>query len=240
MHRHPDNPNLSLVDGPYWEGLPILVGSGPYVCEYLDRVREVLADAGARYTRLCVVRFDLHFPQGLEAPDLGAISRFFHRLQREIDNDLRGRPRRYPCRIAYVWVAERDRSISQHYHVTLLLNKDAYYGMGRYPSVGLDDNSGPETRSGLACCILRAWAHALRLEPSGVVGCIYFARNGVYHVDRNSPDWGGQFHAALQRTTYLAKARTKEYGAGYRCFGSSRTPYRAETALNKLLPLPRT
>lgn len=238
MQRHPDNPNLYLLNTPYWKGLPLSEGTGTYVREYVDRVIEVLADANVRYARLCVVRFDLHFPQVLERPDPGAISRFFHRLQREIDNDLGSRSRRHDCQIAYVWAAERHRSTMQHYHVTLFLNKDAYYSLGRYPSIGFDFNFAPDAGSGLAHCIVRAWAHALRIRPSEILGCVYFARNGVYHLDRNSSAWGTQVRAAWLRVKYLAKARTKEYGAGYRCFGSSRTPYRPEAELMGLLPVP--
>ena len=236
MLRHPDNPNLTLTNGPYWKGLPIPVASGPYVCEYLEAVRKVLADTGARYPRHCVVRFDLHFPQHWHWPDSGAISRFFHRLLREIASDLSKRARNYPCQVAYVWAAERHVAVCQHYHVALFLNKDAYYGLGRYPSMAPGWYPPVEAGPGLAHCIVRAWAHALRLHIRDVLGCVYFATKGVYHLDRNSQRWGDQFLAAFERVRYLAKARTKEYGTNYRCFGSSRTPPRSEEGIRALLP----
>ena len=236
MHRHPDNPNLSLVYGPLWRGLPLPTTSGPYIHEYLDRLREVLADVGSRYARQCIVRFDLHFPQGLYKPDPSSISRFFHRLPREIAHDQKKRPRCYSCEISYCWAAEQDRSVNQHYHVALFLNKDAYYGLGRYPSTGFADEIVLENARGLAHCILRAWAHALWLHPRDVLGCVFFAFNGVYHLDRNSQIWSHQFLAAFERIRYLAKARTKKYGTDYRSFGSSRTRQRSEEELQQLLP----
>jgi len=221
MKRHVNNPNLSLVEGTQWRGLPLLPQHRPYVNEYLKSIDLTFAEAIASQARLCVIRFDLRFPAVSQVYDPGVIARFFHRLQREIDLDQRQRPRPHPCKIRYIWAAERDSSERRHFHVAVFLNKDAYHGVGLLPEWRSDNSQRLYHARGLGHCIVRAWAHALGVEPYEVVGCVHFPHNGSYHISRNKPDFDANVLAAFQRLTYLAKAHTKEYGQGYRSFGCS-------------------
>jgi hypothetical protein len=218
MKSHPQNRNLTLTYASHWRGLPLLAKHTPYVCEYLDRILETLEGASRTFPRLLVARFDLHFPLDLEVPRAHAISRFIKRLQREVDVYLNGRGSRYHCDIGHAWAAERDLSSRQHYHVVIFANKDAFHTWGRFPRENCGTTS-PTPEQGLAHCIVRAWGHALLQDPCAIAGTVHFAEKGIYWLNRNKASYTSDFEDIYRRSSYLAKAETKEYGCGYRCFG---------------------
>ncbi|MBM7333528.1 inovirus Gp2 family protein [Alcanivorax marinus] len=221
MEPHPDNRNLTLTDSPFWKGWPLCPGHMPFICEYLDRLLETMQEALSAYNRVCAFRFDLHYPPELAVVPESAISRFFHQLQREVEGDMAMRVRRHPCRVRYAWAAERHLSTRNHYHVVILVNKDAYHSWGHFPNL-VGGGRDCRYRAGMAHCVIRAWAHALGVPPETVVGSVHFASNGVYYLNNNGPDNSSQFAAIFERASYLAKASTKVYGQGARCFGCSR------------------
>lgn len=226
MDRHPDNSNLRVTNSSDWEGLPLLPRHGPYVIEYLDNILMTLKDALEDYPRTSVLRFDLRLPSFRQHAE-DAITRFFRSLKAQIDADQSRKAkvgrRRFPCRVRYVWAAERDRSSLPHYHVAILLNKDAYHSLGRFPtSESLGGDSVEPFGSGMADRIVRAWARALRLDPASAVGLVHFPDNAVYHINMNGSALFEQYTAAFTRLSYLAKARTKRYGEGRHSFRCSR------------------
>ncbi|WP_420885025.1 inovirus Gp2 family protein [Alloalcanivorax xenomutans] len=173
------------------------------------------------YKRISAFRFDLHFPPEITDVPSFAISRFFHQLQREIERESRMKARRHSCRVFYAWAAERKEAARLHYHVVIFVNKDAYFSWGAYPKQARKGSNG-ENPGGMAHCILRSWSHALNISSEAVIGSIHFADNGVYYLKRNGPNSAAQFAAIFQRSSYLAKAKTKIYGQGHRCFDCSR------------------
>jgi hypothetical protein len=221
VETHPKNRNLTLTYGPLWRGWPLCPGHAPFVSEYLDLLLETMQEASSVNKRLCAFRFDLHYPPELTSQPESAISRFFHRLQREVDKEASMKTRRYPCRIYHAWAAERQLSARNHYHVAILVNKDAYYSWGPFPSL-IGGNTGLGTRGGMAHCIVRAWAHALGVPPEMVVGSVHYANNGIYYLNSNRPNRSAEFAAIFERVSYMAKAATKIYGQGFRSFGCSR------------------
>ncbi|MEN3752106.1 inovirus-type Gp2 protein [Mangrovibacter sp. SLW1] len=88
---------------------------------------------------LLAVRIDLRFPGDASIPvktDANTITRMMKSLDEKIKANGKRRQKKgirvYPCRIRFVWVREFGKKGNRHYHVLLLLNKDAYYHPGDY------------------------------------------------------------------------------------------------------------
>lgn len=232
MKRHPVNANLKLHYDPYWQGLPVETKHGPLVENYLERMVETLNNSLSDYRRVSAFRFDLRFPAYWPDENGEVITRFFESLKARIEASeerrIREGKRVHRTKVRYVWAKERNQALHSHYHVALFLNKDGYYNLGRYSEWGDDDwmdvpvdPRAPRSNS-LADCITDAWANALGCDPRQVVGLVYFANEGVYHLNVSGPDYVVQFQALFLRLSYLAKADTKQYGDGRRSFGCSR------------------
>jgi len=70
--------------------------------------------------------------------------------------------------------------------------------------------------------IQEAWASALWMTPAQSRGLVHFPPNRVYRIDANSDQFLAQMVSLFTRLSYFAKAKTKQYGTGEHCFGSSR------------------
>ena len=227
-YPHPQNGNLTLTDQPFWHGFALIPEYAPYVTQYLTRTFEVLGKAIENNRRLTVVRFDLRLPNGMKDPGPGIITRFVESLQSQVDadqaqKDREGKRGRH-CRVRYIWTREQDRSESGHYHVAIMVNRDAYRFLGGYPASNgyVEPPQRPGNRT-LADMIVRAWARALDLiNVEEAIGCVHFCRNGVYWLDANGPTFSEQLKGVFYRLSYFAKADTKHYGDGAHSFGSSR------------------
>lgn len=232
MRRHQDNSNLILHYDQCWHGLPVQTQHGPLIDNYLQRMHAIVCQTLNEYPRLSAFRFDLRFPCYRPESDSAVITRFTESLKARIEASEARRRRSgrrvHSSRVRFIWVKERDSSIHWHYHVVLLLNKDAYYSFGRfeeYPEdAWLDVPKDPhaERSDCLADLIVGAWASALGARPEQVAGVLNFSENGTYHVNVGSPDYVQQFEALFRRISYLAKAETKQYGDASNTFGCSR------------------
>lgn len=231
MRRHRDNSNLILHYEPYWHGLPVQTQHGPLVDHYLGRMHETVGRALNEYPRLSAFRFDLRFPCYWPEGDGAVIGRFMESLKARLEaseNRRRRAGRRvHPSRVRYVWVKERDSAVNWHYHVVLLINKDAYHSFGRFSEhledAWLDVPQDPraERSDCLAECIVGAWASALHAQPDQVRGALHFSENGTYYVNVNSFEYFQQYEALFHRISYMAKAETKQYGDSGNFFGCS-------------------
>lgn len=227
--RHPSNRNLTLFNENEWHGLSVYTDRGPLIENYLERAHRVLLDAVAEYPRSSLIRCDLRVPQGRDEPDAGVISRFLASLQAQLDADADRKwmagQRVHPCKLRHIWAREQDSAIHGHYHVALLLNRDAYFSLGdlrnRAPESGRGKQPESDVTRNMAGRIRKAWASALRLTPEEAAGLVHFPENPVYRIDANSPDFGQQFASAFYRVSYLTKAHTKHYGDGLKSFGCS-------------------
>lgn len=232
MKRHADNPNLILHYEPCWHGLPVQTQHGPLVDNYLQRMYETVAHALNEYPRVAAFRFELRYPCYWPETDTAVITRFMESLKAKLEASeyrrMRAGRRVHPSRVRFIWVKERDSAVNWHYHVVLLLNKDAYYSFGQLgessEEVWLDMPRDPQAERSncLADLIVNAWASALRARPEQVRGVLHFSDNGVYYVNVNAVDYVHQFETLFRRISYLAKAETKEYGDGSNTFGCSR------------------
>jgi hypothetical protein len=204
----------------------LITNRGPLNMDYMNRIEQTIYRALGEYPRTMAVRVDLRSPvQGdtdmprcFATVDSGAISRFFESLTAQLDADTarkaKSRIRVYPCTLRYVWVKEKNQEFKDHYHVLLLLNKDAYAHLGRFSS----------TRTNLVNKIRQAWASALRINAEVSAPLVYIPENPIYYLDRNAPDevFIKKLNKLVYRVSYLAKKETKQYGDGFRSFGCSR------------------
>ena len=221
---HPTNHNLHLTYQETWHALPVIHRHVPLIDEYLEKIHAVLTHAIGEYPRTLVVRIDLRFPEvGYQAED-DVMKRFIGSLRSQIEfarlRSNRHGVKTYPCWVRYVWVREQDGSPNPHYHVALMLNRNAYFCLGRLKRVE-EYAMLAAGNFNLADRIRKAWASALRLPFEAAAGLVHFPENPVYDLCKGSEDFPTQWERVFERLSYMAKARTKQYGQGYRCFGSS-------------------
>lgn len=218
--RHPGNNNLSLHYGPTFDGWPIQECKGPFIREYLFDLKHTIELAMAEYPRVLAFRVDLRLPQGIDLPDYAytnqVISRFFESLSKKIQyHQARVAEHGYSrgCKVRYVWSREIGQGGRQHYHLLILLNRDAYYTIGRLGS----------ERVNMISRIEESWVSALGLPAKQVRGLVHIPKDAEYRVDskvrRGEAD---ELPALFYRASYLCKVATKSYGDRQRGFGTSR------------------
>ncbi len=159
--RHPANTNLHLYYEDTFEGFPLMRDKGPFIREYLSDLKRTIELALAEHPRVLAFRVDLRLPQGIELPDYAytnqVISRFFESFTKKIQyHQERVGERGYArgCKVRYVWSREIGQGGRQHYHLLILLNRDAYYTVGRLGS----------ERVNMINRLQEAWASALGLS----------------------------------------------------------------------------
>lgn len=194
---------------------------GQISLHYLERTEETIAKSLKQYPRTFAVRFDLHFP--LEPRlfekckiDSEVITRFFKALAAiilasEIRRTKEGK-RVHTTVLRYVWVREFGKAGRKHYHVLLLLNKDAYKGLGMFNQKG-----------SLADMISRAWLSAMGISESKRRGLVHFANYGGYWLSNKleSDIYDAVYTNVVIRVSYLAKDATKCNADDERNFGCS-------------------
>ncbi|SFM43653.1 inovirus Gp2 family protein [Halopseudomonas yangmingensis] len=221
MIRHPDNPNLRLHYDNSFEGLSVMVDKGPFIEQYLSRLKRTIELALDEYPRLLAFRADLRLPAGVDLPvhtdSNVVISRFLDSFKAKIKhNRLRARECNkyaHDSKVRYVWAREVGQRERPHYHLLILLNLDAFYTLGKLDS----------TADNMISRMQEAWASALGMRVELVKGLVHIPANAVYRVDRKvkagKPD---RLPELFYRTSYLCKAVTKSYGRGHWGFGTSR------------------
>lgn len=196
---------------------------------YLKRINDVIGNALAEFPRLYVFRADLRFPNlpgdTVDAPtcfinnDDSVITRFFESFKAQIRAEERRRHkaelRVFPQRVRYVWVREQGEGNYQHYHVLILLNKDAVMSLGNII----------KCNNGIAKKIHKAWCSAINIPEDAITGLAYYPTKCMYYLIREEyrlPD-NAPVNELLHRVAYMAKENTKLTNQGYRVFGCSQT-----------------
>ncbi|MCW9642042.1 inovirus Gp2 family protein [Klebsiella michiganensis] len=195
---------------------------------YVDRIFETINKALNDYPRVLAVRLDLRLPdEDLSDcptnynPDAEVITRFIASVKAQIKANIKHRKkagkRTFPCTLRYVWVRELNAEGKKHYHVLLLINRDAYLGLGGYGGTSrIEDKS-----EGLASMFFKAWISATGLEDMKYKGLVYFPYQGCYHLFRNGHYFKKEYTALMKRGLYLAKERSKSNEDGWRNLGCS-------------------
>lgn len=219
--RHPDNNNLHLHYDETYKKLPVMADKGPFIREYLSDLKRTIDSALSEYPRVLAFRVDLRLPQEKDLPDYvytnQIISRFFESFTRKIryDQDRLRERGRYPrgCNVRYVWARETGESGRPHYHLLILLNRDAYYTVGRLDSERVNMISRME----------ESWASALGISARQVRGLVHIPERAEYRIDRDVRRGRvDELPELFYRASYLCKAATKSYGDRQRAYGTSR------------------
>ncbi|MNG90638.1 hypothetical protein D3C79_495360 [compost metagenome] len=198
-----------------------MVEKGPFIHEYLQTLWRTINLTFDQYPRVIAFRVDLRLSRRMGFPDdilsNRVISRFIESFKAKIEHN-RDKAREqnkyaHDCRVRYVWARERSEGGRQHYHLLILLNRDAYYTVGRLQP----------HRPNMISRMQEAWASALRCEVEQVRGLVHIPSNAEYRVDREvRPGNVDQLPELFHRASYLCKAATKRYGEGAHGFGCSR------------------
>ncbi|MCG9698026.1 inovirus Gp2 family protein [Shewanella sp. Isolate11] len=217
--RHSSNTNLTVISDGQYQGLTVY--AKPLSAQYLDASLRTIHAALNEHPRTLMVRFDLHLPQLNfdDSPmwyDSGVIGKFFKSLNVKIQNDrdikAREGKRVHPCSMRYVWARERADAATDHYHVAIFLNNDAYNHLGHYNYDGRN----------LSTKIVEAWASALGLDDFECRHLVHFPESKPMHyINKNALDYPQIFAQAFYRLSYLAKLATKHYGDRARSFSRS-------------------
>ncbi|ORT49517.1 hypothetical protein ST37_14065 [Vibrio sp. qd031] len=216
------------MNGNNFKGMPIQGNLNDYNVRYLDRILDTINHACDDYKRVFAVRIDLKLPHGpqdldcLSRDEIVSHCRFRGRLMSRFIDSLKAKikamdrryqqvnKRIYPTSVRFIWCRERDTSENDHFHMSLLFNKDRFYTLGNW-----------ENRESLLGIIIESWASALGLEFDSVIGLVHFSKNGRYHLNENSRDFNKQYADLFYRLSYLAKKDTKHNGERKRNFGCS-------------------
>ncbi|HBP5443757.1 TPA: inovirus Gp2 family protein [Pseudomonas aeruginosa] len=218
--RHPANTNLSQYYDETFEGLSLMGDKGPFIREHLSALKRTIELAMDQYPRVLAFRVDLRLPQRIDLPDYAytneVITRFFASFTKKIQHhQKRVGERGYArgCKVRYVWSREVGQRGRPHYHLLILLNRDAYYTVGRLRSENVNMISRMEG----------SWAGALGISADQVKGLVGIPDNAVYRIDRDvGPGEVSELPELFYRASYLCKTATKRYGDRQRGFDTSR------------------
>ncbi|MDF1822240.1 MAG: inovirus Gp2 family protein [Alcanivoracaceae bacterium] len=226
--RHPDNTNITLHYDATWEGLPVLARPDRALAvNYLGPTRSVLDRALAEHPRTCVIHFVARLPYGWRGPSGGLANRFIRSLRSQIRFDLQRKRRQgrrvHDCRVRHIWCREFGVEGQPHYHMAILVNRDAYSALGRI--AGQPEPDYPwwleeeEVVANMAGRIQRAWCSALGITALEGAGLVHFPQKAVQLIARGSPMFTEQYARVFRRLSYMAKVETKLYDDGRRNFG---------------------
>ncbi|WP_268206252.1 inovirus Gp2 family protein [Vibrio parahaemolyticus] len=211
-----------------YKGLEVLYPVSELNTHYLDRIILTMSKVLKDYKRVHALRLDLRLPVSDSEKDIlrrdeilnntfnqkNIIKRFFESLKAKIkaqEKRMKASEKRvYPCHLRYVWCRERNKSNNDHYHLVLFFNKDRYF------SSGYRDNE-----ESLVRLIMDAWSSALGEYVDNADRLVQLVYKGTHYLDQNKYDFENKYQALFTRLSYFAKNRTKHYGEGKRCFGTS-------------------
>lgn len=216
MKRLPSNRNLVICNECLHQGFNIQNKHGALIENYLTKAHECFTKAINEYSRVCVMRVDLHVPEACTPDalvDNRLMSRFFSSLKAKIahsqEQSIKLGNRVHHTELRYIWCRELSTQGRVHFHVALLLNAAAYSFIGKF---NLSSNN-------MYSRIHQAWGSALHVFPEDVQGLIHIPENPCYEVIRGND---ASFNEAFKRISYLCKMNSKEFGNHYHCFGCSR------------------
>jgi hypothetical protein len=222
--RHPDNDKLRLYWNDLYADYNILQVQGfPQIENYLASTLHTLQHCVSQQHLTFAVRMDLRFPGSMPRLPMHdnneVLTRFFRHLRYELDRvNLK-----YPHHLRYIWAREQANSDKPHYHVMLLLNKNAVDSIGY---TGPSDD-GSYSRDNLFHRVYRAWLKAMGFSGDD-------PRWGqIVHVSKHPVTkryWSGVLHRndymamddAMYMASYLCKAYTKPFCQGIKVFDCSR------------------
>lgn len=218
MARHHHNTNLTLHTESTYLGLAVQEAKGPFISEYLNRLHQTLGRALIQYSRVFAFRVDLRLPAQTQLPDYTftneVIQRFIESFKAKIKHN-RSQARKlnkhaHDSKVRYVWARELGQHGKPHYHLAILLNRDAFTALGKFEA----------GRDNMLNRLEGAWAGALGLPIEAVSGLVEIPTNPSYYLNRGESEGQAAF---FYRASYLCKSATKVFGDGSHGFGCSRS-----------------
>lgn len=222
--RHPDNDKLRLFYEETYCGYSVMQHEkGPLIENFLERSLFMLNLAQEENRTTFAFRVDLHFPDAMPRLPMHENNDVLTRFFRFFFYELGKANTKYPPTPRYLWAREQAFSNKPHYHLMLLLNKDAFDSLGIFAP----DNDGIYSRQNLYHRMMRSWLKAMNFN----------ADNPRFHqlvnVSKNpvtGAPWSRILHRhdwhALDETmymvSYLCKAYSKPVNQGMQVFNSSR------------------
>ncbi|MCF2825916.1 MULTISPECIES: YagK/YfjJ domain-containing protein [unclassified Pseudoalteromonas] len=187
------------------------------IVNHKEIIESKFEEALSEYSRISVVRFDLHIPRQCKGEDNPLASneslmkRFIASLVSKLKYSYLRKPVSRTQILRYVWVKEKGKSGNEHYHVCLFLDKD-HFGMLRSYSKGysyLLSYKKPKKKS-VQECIVEAWASALSIEPQLAEINVQFSDSKVHWINLNDQKMQSEeYRNVMKRLMYMAKPETK-------------------------------
>ncbi|MDC7698339.1 inovirus Gp2 family protein [Vogesella indigofera] len=220
MQRNPLNRNQTIYTQPYYQGLPVLPQPGGMIESYLGSLQRVIGTTLDDYPRVFAFRLDLRFPAYCQEASVllqetgnVAITKFLASFKAKMKHcravARQSNPYAHDSVVRYVWTREVGAEGMLHYHLAILLNRDAFAALGAF-ELG---------RRNIYNRLTEAWASALGITVEAAAGLVNIPDNAVYHLNRDDQLGQGEF---FRRASYLCKASTKSTGKSHHGFGASR------------------
>ncbi|WP_442488301.1 YagK/YfjJ domain-containing protein [Halomonas litopenaei] len=224
--RHPLNDKLRLHYEDTYRGFDVQHWKdGPLVTNYLERVLKTLNAVTWINHSTFAFRVDLHFPS--EMPRLpmhetnDVLARFFDNFRNEIIQ----RQTKYPTQLHNLWAREQVNSDKPHYHLMIMLNKNAYDSLGAFAP----DWFGVYSFNNLYHRMMRSWLKAMGFDHDDP------RFRQLIHVCEDpvtEKPWSCVLHRhdriamneAVYMASYLCKAYSKPFGQRAHVFDGSRFP----------------
>lgn len=204
-----------------WHGFPVQFSLDELNLDYLKNICVLLFDSLLMHPRWAVIRVDLKVPAGFILPQR-AITEFIESLKSQLKHEQSVKPtvgkRAYDPMFRYVWVRERSGAGYPHYHLALMLNRDAYFTLGNYSKLQSADCNYDEMLAGR---IYKAWGVALGLDWNVSKRGVHFPKRPVSPLQTQHELFVQQYRAVFYRLSYFAKNESKVLGDGQRNFGMS-------------------
>jgi len=227
----PEKPHLKRHYDPYYTppgtstNLRVQNEQGPLIEKYLQGLYQTICNAISEHPRTLASRFDLRFPSDYHLPvDCSAnyyLKPFFESLRAKINHEhnsaRRQGKRNHATSVRYAWCREQDRSPHPHYHVLLLINRDAYCSLGQ-----IDFNN-----RNLFTKITEAWSSALKRPIESLEGIVDIGREKRTGGERLEwhlvpTDQYADLLNCFYYASYLCKSNTKDFNTPEHPFGTSR------------------
>ncbi|MBN2866783.1 MAG: inovirus Gp2 family protein [Thiotrichales bacterium] len=221
LKRHQDNSNLKLFWDTVYMGYSLMSWVVPFIEQYIEVMFKVIVQHAFSNNRTLAVRFELCYPSDYQGEVSNRhITQFFKGVKYRIKKNYAQSKaeRKHETEVNYFWVKEQDGGDYPHYHVLLLLNYDAYRGLGKYDS-----------RESLFGFLRHAWAGALGISFEETAGGVVSAAKykgieesrPIHVLKQGEPGFIGSLGDLIFRASYMCKAVTKVYKGRERSFGSS-------------------
>lgn len=221
--RHPLNDKLRLFYDETFYGYSVgQYEGGPLIENYLERSLLMLNTVTRINYNTFAFRIELRFPDAQPRLPMHNNNDVLARFIRFFKYELKKAKTKYSTKLRYLWAREQANSDKPHYHLMILLNKNAFDSLGVFASDEYDIYS----RDNLYHRMMRAWLKAMgydhddpRFQQLVNVSKDHLTKEPwtciLHRHDRHAMD------EAMYMASYLCKAYSKTLGEGVHVFNAS-------------------